>query len=120
VSSAIIIVQSVLTLGTATVAFLALRLNKEQWRSTREPDLHLQILLGQQSGTTDMAIVNIGGWARGALFAMSVGDQRASSYLGDSFIAPGSASISIPNCLRVRTRGSSCSSEVWTRRAIAS
>jgi hypothetical protein len=89
VSDTVVIVQSGLTAVTAYCAFQAVRLNKEQWRTAKHPDIHLQVLLSRQAGTTDLALVNIGGWARGALVAMSVGDQRASSYLGDSLIAPG-------------------------------
>jgi hypothetical protein len=78
-----------LTLITARAALKAVRLSEKQWATATEPDLHLQVLLSQNSGTTDIAIVNVGGWARAALFAMSVRDQRASSYLGDGFVAPG-------------------------------
>jgi hypothetical protein len=81
--------SAVFTAGTAFYAFRSVRLSERQWRTSKEPDIHLQVLLAQQSKTTDLALVNIGGWARAALFAMSVGDLRASSYLGDSLIAPG-------------------------------
>jgi len=74
---------------TATLALKSARLSETQWRTATEPDIHLQVLLSQNSGTSDLALVNVGGWARAALFAMSVADQRASSYLGDGFIAPG-------------------------------
>jgi hypothetical protein len=89
VSDTVVIVQSGLTAVTAYCAFQAVRLSKERWRTAKHPDIHLQILLAREAQTTDLALVNIGGWARGALVAMSVGDQRASSYLGDSLIAPG-------------------------------
>jgi hypothetical protein len=89
VSDAVVIVQSGLTAVTAYCAFQAVRLSKERWRTAKHPDLHLQVLLAREAGTTDLALVNIGGWARGALVAMTVGEQRASSYLGDSLIAPG-------------------------------
>lgn len=88
-SATVVIVQSGLTAVTAYCAFQAVRLSKEQWRTAKHPDIHLQVLLPRQAGTTDLALVNVGGWARGALVAMSVGDQQASSYLGDSLIAPG-------------------------------
>lgn len=88
-SDVVVIAQSGLTAVTAYCAFQAVRLSKERWRTAKDPDIHLQILLAREAQTTDLALVNIGGWARGALVAMSVGDQRASSYLGDSLIAPG-------------------------------
>ncbi len=82
-------VAAALTLVTARAALKALRLGEKQWATATEPDLHLQVLLSQNSGTSDLALVNVGAWARAALFAMSVDDQRASSYLGNGFIAPG-------------------------------
>jgi hypothetical protein len=88
-SATLVIVQSSLTAVTAGCAVQAIRLSREQWRTTNQPDIHMQVLLAQQSGTTDLALVNTGGWARGALFAMSVEDGRASGYLGDSLIGPG-------------------------------
>jgi hypothetical protein len=88
-SDAVVIVQSGLTAVTAGCAFFAVRLSREQWRTAKRPDLHLQVLLAQEAGTTDLALVNVGGWARAALVAMGVGDQRASSYLGNGFVAPG-------------------------------
>jgi hypothetical protein len=80
--------SAVFTAGTAFYAFRSVRLGERQWRTAKEPDIHLQVLLAQGAGTTDLALVNVGGWARSALYAMSVGDQRASSYIGDSLIAP--------------------------------
>jgi hypothetical protein len=88
-SAVLAIVQSSLTVVTAGCAVQAIRLSREQWRTAKQPDIHLQVPLARQAGTTDLALVNTGGWARAALFAMSVGDRKASSYIGDSLIAPG-------------------------------
>jgi hypothetical protein len=77
------------TAATAFYAWRSVRLNERQWRTSKEPELHLEVLLNMQTGTTDISLMNEGGTARAALFAAGVGAYKAFGYIGDGFIKRG-------------------------------
>jgi len=77
------------TAGTAYLALRSVRLNERQWRTATEPDVHLEVLSNARTGTTDLALMNVGGTSRATCFAVSVGGNRAFGYVGDGFLKSG-------------------------------
>jgi hypothetical protein len=76
------------TAGAAYAAYKSVQHGQQIWRAAQSPDMHLQVLLNEDEGTTDIVLVNAGsGVARGVAFVVAAEGQRAAGYIGDGFMA---------------------------------
>jgi hypothetical protein len=84
------VASALFTAGAAGAARASVRQGQRIWRASLEPDIHPQVLLNQQTATTDLLVFNAGGGiAKGTAFTLAAAGHRTSGYFGDGFIRPG-------------------------------